>query len=166
MTCFTKCGSGCCPNTPEPIRVIGRCSNTNNVVNPIILSSFGFFENNLGGTVTANAIIPVTLTSSQGDNVSGSTTTAGAITLTTGTYEITYNVDATIPTLGTMSVGLRLNGTNITGSTSAVSGTAGNQGILTKSIIVTVPQTSTLELYNAGSENLTISSANVIVKEI
>ena len=166
MTCFTKCGSGCCPNAPEPIRVIGSCSNTNNIINPIILSPFGFFENNLGGNVSADAIIPVSLTSLQGDNVSGSATTAGAITLTTGTYEITYNVNATIPTLGSMSVGLRLNGTSIAGSTSTVSGTAGNQGILTKSIIVTVPQTSTLELYNSSGENLTTASANVIVKEI
>lgn len=166
MTCFTRCGNFCCPNTPRPIFVFGDCDNNTSVVNPVVLPSFGFFENNLGGTVPVNSIIPVTLTSSQGSNVTASTSTAGAVTLAPGRYEITYFVNGTIPASTTMSVALRANGVQVTGSTATVSGTAGNQAILTKTIVLTVLSSTTLELYNAGSDTLTISNANILVKDI
>lgn len=166
MTCFTRCGNFCCPNTPRPIFVFGDCDNDNSVINPVIPASFGFFENNLGGAVTTGSIIPVTLISSQGNNVSASTTTAGAVTLAPGRYEITYFVNATIPASTTASVALRANGVSVTGSTATVSGTAGNQTTLSKTIVLTVLTTTTLELYNAGSDTLTISNANILVKDI
>lgn len=165
MTCFTRCGNFCCPNTPRPIFVFGDCDNNNSVVNPVVLPSFGFFENNLGGTVPVNTIIPVTLTSSQGNNVSASST-AGAVTLAPGRYEITYFVNGTLPASTTMSVALRANGVQVAGSTSTASGTAGNQTTLTKTIVLTVPVTTTLELYNNGTDALTISNVNILVKEI
>lgn len=166
MTCYTRCGNFCCPNTPRPIFVFGDCDNNNSVINPVVLSSFGFFENNLGGTVPANTIIPVALTSSQGNNVSASSTTAGTITLAPGRYEITYFVNGTLPASTTMSVALRANGVQVAGSTSTASGTAGNQTTLTKTIVLTVLSTTTLELYNNGTDALTISNANILVKEI
>lgn len=166
MTCFTKCGVGCCPNTPNPIWVLGSCSNSNNVVNPVILSSFGFFQNTLGGAVTTGAIIPVTLASSQGSKITQSTTTAGAVNLTPGTYEITYFVNATIPASGNLTVGLRANGIQVEGSTATVTNTASNQIALSKTIVLTVPANTTLELYNAGTDTVTISNANITVKEL
>ena len=166
MNCFTKCGNGCCPNSPRPIWVFGSCDTSNDVINPVIPTSYGFFENNLGGAVTSGNIIPVSLTSSRGSKITASTTTAGAVNLTPGTYEITYFVNGTIPASGTMSVGLRANGVAITGSTSTVSGTVGNQATVSKTIVLTVTSNTTLELYNTGSDSLTISNANIVVKEI
>ena len=166
MTCFTKCGNGCCPNSPRPIWVFGNCSTSNDVVNPIIPTSFCFFENNLGGTVTTGSIIPVGLTSSLGGKITASTTTAGAVNLTPGTYEITYFVNGTIPASTTMSVGLRANGVQVAGSISTVSGTAGNQATVSKTIVLTVASNTMLELYNTGTDSLTISNANIVVKEI
>ncbi len=166
MTCFTKCGNGCCPNSPRPIFVFGNCSTSNDVVNPIIPSSFGFFENTLGGTVAADEIIPVSLSSSRGVNVTASTTTAGAVNLVPGTYEITYFVNGTIPASTVMSVALSANGTEIAGSISTVSGTAGNQVTVSKTIVLTVTANTTLQLTNTGSDSLTISNANIVVKEM
>ena len=65
-----------------------------------------------------------------------------------------------------MSVALRANGVQVTGSTATVSGTAGNQATLNKTIVLTVLSSTTLELYNAGSDALTISNANILVKDI
>ena len=65
-----------------------------------------------------------------------------------------------------MSVALRANGVQVAGSTSTASGTAGNQTTLTKTIVLTVLSTTTLELYNNGTDALTISNANILVKDI
>ena len=166
MTCFTRCGSGCCPNTPNPIWVFGSCSNNNNVINPVILSSFGFFQNTLGGPVVVNGIIPVTLANSQGSKITASTTTAGTVNLTPGTYEITYFVNATIPASTNVTVGLRANGIPVVGSTVTATGTATNQTTISKTIVLTVTANTTLELFNAGVDTLTISNANIVVKEL
>lgn len=166
MSCFTRCGNFCCPNTPNPIWVIGSCSNSNDVINPIIPQSFGFFQNVLGGSVPTGSIIPVTLSSSRGGMVTQSTTTSGAVNLMPGTYEITYFVNGTVPASGTLSVALRANGAQVAGSTASVTQTASNQVAVSKTIVLSVPTNTTLELYNAGTDALTISNANILVKEI
>ena len=166
MSCFTRCGNFCCPNTPNPIWVIGSCSNSNDVINPIIPQSFGFFQNTLGGSVPTGSIIPVTLSSSRGGMVTQSTTTSGAVNLMPGTYEITYFVNGTVPASGTLSVALRANGVQVAGSTTSVTQTASNQVAVSKTIVLSVPTNTTLELYNAGTDALTISNANILVKEI
>lgn len=166
MTCFTRCGIGCCPNSPRPIFVFGDCSTSTDIINPIIPTSYGFFENNLGGAVATGGIIPVTATSLRGSKITASTTTSGAVNLTPGTYEITYFVNGTIPASATMSVGLESNGTQIAGSTATISGTAGNQATVQKTIVLTVTENTTLGLYNLGTDSLTISNANLVVKEL
>lgn len=164
MTCFTRCGGFCYPTTPRPIFIFGDCDEGNSIINPILPTSFGYFVST-GGTATANSIIPLTLASSRGSKITQSTT-LGAITLTPGEYEITYSVNSTIPAGGTASVALYDNGALLPNSTTTVSGTAGNNVALTKTVVLTVLSTSTLSLQNTTASNFTYLNANVLVKEI
>ena len=108
MTCYTRCGNGCCPNTPNPIWVFGQCNQgSNNVVNPITALSYGYFQAPTTGEVTTNTAIPLTLTTSRGTLITSGG--ADSVSLDAGTYLITYSVNALVPASGTLSTSLQLN---------------------------------------------------------
>lgn len=165
MTCYTRCGNLCCPNSPRPIFVFGDCSMSNDVVNPIIPTSVGFFENILGSTVTSGGIIPLTLTSSRGSKIY-SGTQIGTIVLTPGVYEINYSINAQIPTSGNASIILSENGAQSASSIVTASGTVGSEVSMSKTIIVDIENQTTMQILNNGTGNLQILNGNMIIKEI
>lgn len=159
----------CIFNHPCPILCPSNlaCIGGNNIINPILpTNQYGFFNNTAPGGIATNAIIPVTLSVGIGTAITASTTTSGAVTLLAGTYEISYFVEGTIPSGGTISAKLSLNGTDVPGSTLTNTATAGNVVNLGKTIIITVNQTSTLQLVNTTSETTTYSNASMSIKRL
>lgn len=163
MTCYTRCGNGCCPNTPNPIWVFGQCNQgSNNVVNPITALSYGYFQAPTTGEVTTNTAIPLTLTTSRGTLITSGG--ADSVSLDAGTYLITYSVNALVPASGTLSTSLQLNGATIDGSTATT--TATGTFTNTKTIVLVVPQTSTLTLVNSSTDTITVNNANLTVQQL
>ncbi len=158
----------CIFNHPCPILCPSNlgCIGGNNIINPILpTNQYGFFNNTAPGSIATNAIIPVTLSVGAGSDITTSPTT-GAVRLLAGTYEISYFAEGTIPSGGTISAKLSLNGTDVPGSTLTNTATAGNVVNLGKTIIITVNQTSTLQLVNATSETTTYSNASMSIKRL
>lgn len=159
----------CIFNHPCPILCPSNlaCRGGNNIVNPVLpTNQYGFFNNTAPGSIATETIIPVTLNVGTGTAITASTTTSGAVTLLAGTYEISYFAEGTIPSGGTISIKLSLNGTDVAGSTLTDTATAGNVINLTQTIIITVTQTSTLQLVNATSETTTYSNASMSIKRL
>ena len=154
----------CIFNHPCPIFCpFLSCVCENEIVNPIIGSTFGYFSNTALGAIVSNAIIPLNFVQGDGDNITASTTLPGAINLLAGTYQITYLASGTVPASGTMSIKLRLNGVDVAGSVLTATQPAGQVTNLTQTIVLTVPQTSTLELVSNSSDATTYSYANMFV---
>ena len=156
----------CLFNHPCPIFCpINLSCQGNEVINPVLTQSFGFFSNNDVGTIAANAIIPISLQEVSGDGISANTTTAGAINLLGGTYEISYFVQGIVPAGGTISTALRLNGDVISGSEIEQTQTPGDVVNMSKTIVFTTLLSGTLELFNS-SEATTFDSASVFVRRL
>lgn len=158
----------CISNHPCPILCPTNlaCRGGNNIINPILpTNQYGFFNNTSPGSIATNAIIPLTLNVGSGTAITASTTT-GAVTLLAGTYEVSYFAEGTIPSDGTILTKLTLNGTDVAGSTLTDTATAGNVVNLAQTMIITVPQTSTLQLVNATSETTTYSNASMSIKRL
>lgn len=160
----------CCVfNHPCPIFcpfVNLACNGGNDIINPIITSDFGFFNNTVGGAIASQAIIPVGFVQGSGTGVLPSTTTAGAVTLSAGTYEISYSAAGTVPASGTISIKLQINGVDVAGSIISGTQTVGNAVNLARMIVITVPQTSTLQLVNNSSGTTTYTNASMFVRSI
>lgn len=148
----------CCPSLNV------RCENQ--VVNPVLLSDYGFFYNTVVGEIADDAIIPLTFVLGRGTSITSSSTTAGAITLLPGTYEVSYFASGTIPEGGTLGIGLELNGTDVVGSTISETGTAGDTRTLTQTMLINVPSVSTLELVNKSGAEATFSYASVAITRL
>lgn len=158
----------CCVfNHPCPIWCpFVNLSCTNDVINPILQNDFGFFNNLAVGAISTQSIIPVGLVVNRGPSITQSNTTAGAVNLLAGTYEISYLANGTVPAGGSMSIKLRLNGFDVSGSTLTTTQTAGNVASLTQTMILTVPQTSTLALVNNSANTTTYSYASMSIKRL
>ena len=157
----------CCVfNHPCPIfcPLLTRC-NGNTIVNPTITEAFGFFNNTDVGTIGSQFRIPLNLVQGNSDRITASTTN-GAVQLTPGTYEVTYLAGGSVPANGTLSIKLRLNGFDVTGSTLNGTQTAGNVVNLTQSIVLTVTQTSVLELVNNSAQTANFAYASMVVKSL
>lgn len=157
----------CFFNHPRPIfcpRLNVQCENQ--IVNPVILSDFGYFYNTAPGEIATEAIIPLTLVLSRGTSITASTTTPGAITLLPGTYEITYTVAGEITEGGTLSVELELNGVDVVGSVLTETGTAGNEVNLSNTLLLNVTSVSTLELVNNTAETADFTFASVAITRL
>lgn len=162
-------GFNCCIcNHPCPLFCPGfteSCSE-NIVVNPIITENFGFFNNTAVGAVEPQAIIPVAFVQGRGTSITGSTTTVGAVNLLPGTYEVTYFAEGTVPESGTISIQLELNGIDVVGSTISATLPADTVTTLTQTIVITVAQTSTLELVNNSTDSTTFTNASIFIRRL
>lgn len=159
--------NNCFCNHPCPIFCsINLTCQGNEVVNPVLTQSYAFFSNNDVGTVETNAIIPLSLSQVSGDSISASTTTDGAINLLSGTYEISYFAQGTVPSSGTISVSLGLDGTEIPGSEISQTLDLGSEVTMSKTILVSVTQESTLELVNNSSQTTNFDSASIFVRRL
>lgn len=159
----------CIFNHPIPIFcpwINLSCQDGNQIINPIITNSYGYFTNTAGGEIASQGIIPVGFVQGRGSMILPSITTSGAITLSAGTYAITYSANGTIPASGTVSLELELNGVAVSDSIVSATQTASNVASLSKTVVITVPQTSTLELVNASSDAATFSNVSVFVRQI
>lgn len=158
--------NNCRCNHPCPIfcgRV--RCC-TNDIVNPILTNNFGFFNNTATQTVGAFGTIAVNFVLGEGSSISQSNLVSGVISLAPGTYEVSYFANATLQANGTAGIALELNGVAISGSQVNATGTAGEVLPLSQTIMISVPQTSTLELTNNTANSQTISLASVSIKRL
>ena len=144
--------------------IVQNCRNE--VTNPVIVNGYGYFNNLNVGQIATGEILPVTPIVTRGTNILNSTTTSGAITLQPGTYEISYTATGEIPTGGTISVGLELNNTGVSGSDITESGTAGNVVSLSRTIILSVINESTLNLVNSGTEDTTYNFAGITINRL
>ncbi len=153
----------CCVfNHPCPIwcpQVNLACRNE--VVNPQFGNDFGFFNNLAVGAIAPQAIIPVSLVTSEGISILSNG--VGGVSLLAGSYEISYLANGVIPASGTKSIKLQLNGADVSGSAISITQTVGDVVTLTQSMIVSFLEPSTLHLVNnsADTVNLTLASNSV-----
>ena len=154
------------PNQPRPIfcRLITPSANV--VVNPLLPSDFGFFNNVAPGTIENQTLIPLTLVEGQGTNISESSTTTGAIALLPGTYQISYMANGVTPTGENVMIELQLNGTEVSGSGVTASGTTGTSVVLGQTIALDVASAGTLELVNMSGEATEFSSASITISRL
>ncbi len=158
--------SHCCRvNHPRPICCpCARRVCRNEVVNPVLTENFGFFNNTAVGTIASNAIIPLTTVQTSGSGVVSNN--AGGIILAAGTYQVSYFANGTVPVGENISIALRVNGAELSGSKVTVTGTAGNVASLTQTIVIPLAQSGTLELVNSSLENVTYSLASMLIRRI
>lgn len=155
---ITNC---CICNHPCPIQCSSLSSCQNNVLNPVLTVPFAFFSNTSTQTVVQNGTIALNLIESRGSEITPSTEVTGAITLSAGTYQLSYLAGGIVPSGGTLSIKLRLDGVDVEDSILTVTQTADTFANLTQSIIITVLQSTTLELVNNSAQDTTYSIASI-----
>ena len=134
-------------------------------MNPVISTSFGFFNNTIAGAIASDAIIPLNLVQSGGSGITSNG--VGAVVLAAGVYQVTYFANGTIPASESMSINLRLNGVDVAGSVLSETGTSGDVSMLTQTIVVTVPQTGgTLQLINNSTDDVNFILVSLFVQRI
>lgn len=157
----------CCCNHPRPILCpFSLDCDSNQVVNPILDTQFGFFNNTTTNTVLAQDTIPVFLVQSSGTSITPSLTTNGAVNLLAGTYEVSYFANGTVPANGNFSIKLEIDGVEVSGSVLNATQTAGEVASLTQTMIITVNQTSTLELVNNSADTTVFTNASMAIRRL
>lgn len=156
--------SGCCRfNHPSPIWCpCARRVCRNEVVNPVLTESFGFFNNTAVGTIVANATLPLNIVEISGSGISSNG--AGAINLASGTYQVSYFASGEIPASGTLSLRLQINGSTVNGSAISSSEDVGDVESLTQTIVLRTAG-GVLEIVNNSSAT-NFSLASVLVRRI
>ena len=141
----------CCFNHPVSIWCpCAQKSCSNEVVNPVLTESFGFFNNVSSTTIAQQDRIPLNLVQIGGGGIS--LNGSGSIVLSAGTYQISYFASGTVPTTGTVSIKLRLNSTDVSGSIITQAQAQNETATLTQTIVINVPQDGAiLEIVNNGS---------------
>lgn len=137
----------------------------NEVVNPVVSSAFGFFNNLSVGAIASGAQIPVSLVILGGDG-GGIVPNAGGVTVTPGTYEINYFAGGTVPAGGTLSIGLTLDGVSVAGSQVSSTQSAGSTVNLTRTIVVSAIDGGTISLVNTSGEAATFSFASMFLRRL
>lgn len=159
----------CCRrNFPAPINCCCFSNSLNVVTTPTIAnetSQFGFFAS-AGDVVATGDEITLALVRSSGTAVAPSTTTPGAVNLLAGRYLVNYVAGAQAPTGGTVSTALTLNDIQVANSTATETQTAGDVANLGQTVILDIPQTSTLALVNTSAEEVTFTSANLTITRL
>ncbi|MBP3431892.1 MAG: hypothetical protein J6K39_03465 [Clostridia bacterium] len=153
----------CIYNHPCPIFCPIKLSCSNDVVNPIVSSAYGFFNNSAGGTFAFESQVPLGLVIFGGEGVASS---SGSVFVTPGVYEVNYFAGGTVPAGGTLSVKLRLNGVDVDGSVITSVQTVGENVNLTRTIVVSADQGGILELANNSGESATFSFASMFVRRL
>ncbi len=156
----------CICNHPCPIFcpfINFQCQNE--VVNPVAGNAFGFFNNLAVGEIVSGGQIPVALVTLGGEG-GGISPNMGAVTLTPGTYEVNYFAGGTMPVGGTLSIGLTLNGTAVSGSQVSSTQNSGTTVNLTRTIVVSAIDGGTLSLVNTSGEAATFSFASMFIRRL
>jgi len=153
----------CIFNHPCPICCPINLACTNQVVNPIVGTAFGFFNNPFGGTIASQDVIPVGLVTYGGEGIASS---GNGVFLTAGSYEVNYFAGGTVPASGTLSIKLRINGVDVSGSIISSLQAVGTSVNLTRTIVITVPTNSELQLINNSSDTAVFSFASVFVRRL
>ena len=155
----------CCLNHPFPIWCpCARRSCTNEVVNPVLSESFGFFNNTLTGTIVQEDNLPLNPIQIGGGGINSNG--AGSIILSAGTYQISYFASGTVPVSETLSIKLRLNAVDVPGSIISETQTAGDFATVTQTIVINAPQDGAiLEVVN-NSTSTNFGLASVFIRRI
>ena len=165
MACFSNCRYT--RNGPYyPCQVTTSFCNCtgNSVINPVSTESFAFLSLVSPATVDCEEIVPVALSSSGGSGITS--TESGVVNLTPGTYQATFNVTSEIGASGENNFALSVNDEVLSSSISQVQGTIGNVESVSNSVVITISESSTLNLINNGTDEVTISNANLFVRRI
>jgi len=161
---FNACYCG--PYYPRPINTcscLNRCS-VGTVINPTIPREWAVFVLTGSSNVSSNATVPVALSTSSGTSITDAG--SGFITLTPGTYEISYSLDAVIPSGGNVSFALEEGSDVITGTTTTSSGEENEVANLALRTILNLTSTTTIGLVNTTSEAVTVNNANVTILKL
>ena len=119
------------------------------------------YANNVGSTVTAGDLIPLTLSTSTADTTMS--VSSDAVNLPAqGTYLVSYSVNGSNLT-DPISISLQLNGTPITGETLTENSGATGVSSLSKTILVTTTGAGTLSIVNSSTDTLTVLNAGLTV---
>lgn len=153
----------CISNHPCPILCSSLSSCTNTILNPVIAIPFAFFDNRQTQTVATDGTIAVNLVESRGSEITTSTAVSGAVDLAAGSYQVTYLAGGTVPSGGNLSIKLRLDGIDVQSSLLTTTQPAGQFANLTQTIIITVLQTTTLEIVNNSGQDTIYSYASISV---
>ena len=138
----------------------------NNVVNPVVSTNYGFFNNTLPGQIESEAVIPLTFVLGSGNAITQNTSTTGTISLMPGVYEISYTAGAVVPTGNAVSVELQLNGVAVDGTELEVVVVAGQTENLTQTIMLNVPAESVLALVNTTTETVDFTNASIAIRRL
>lgn len=154
----------CCVfNHPCPIFCPLNLPCSNNVLNPTLSAEFAFLNNTAPGSVAANATIPLGLTNFLGNFV---TPSDGGVVLSAGAYEVNYFASGTIPSNGTLQIGLYLNDVLAFGSSITSTASVDSEVNLTRTIVVNVPIGGTLLLRNSTSQAVDFSFASMFIRQL
>lgn len=155
----------CCFNHPCPILCsCARRRCTNEVVNPVLSESFGFFNNTAVGTIAQEDNLPLNLVQLGGGGIN--TNGAGAITLAAGTYQISYFASGIVPASGTVSIKLRSNAVDVPGSVISETQTVGETATVTQTMVINAPQDGAIVEVVNNSAATTFSLASVFIRRI
>ena len=166
---MSNCNFNCCRTGPYYPREIFTCSCLNRcsigtIVNPQVPREWAVFGLDTTTTVLADGVIPVTLLRSSGTAITDGG--AGNVNLTAGVYQISYNVTATVPEGGLVSIVLELGGTEIATTNSLMSGTEGDAVSLSNQIIINLTDSQVLNLINKTDSNVSFESANISITKL
>ena len=166
---FNQCNLG--PSYPRPVNTCNLIlrnllsSSTNNVVNPVVIPSWSFFNFVTTQTVGAGENVVFNLISGSGTNIIPGAD--GEISLSSGTYQLSFSVNGVIASNNVLSVGLFQNGTFIPASESIITGVAGTNVTLANNAIITVPSGgATITLKNINSVSESFSSGNLTIVKL
>jgi hypothetical protein len=126
--------------------------------------SWAFFSLNTLTEVASDAVIPVSLVSSSGTEITSSA--EGTINLTAGTYRVTYSINSILGENGTNVFGLNLNSSTLSQSVETVSGTAGDRVSASNNFVFSVTGNTTLNLVNLGAEAVDVELVNLTIYKL
>ncbi len=155
----------CCRNHPRPVFCCANLSCTQNeVVNPVLQGSFGFFNNTATGLIENGKMLPLSFVQGQGFGISS--TNGGAILLSAGSYEISYFAQGAVPSNGRLAVELQLNGVAVVGSQIFVEQTAGEVVTVSQTITMALTDNTILQLVNISGQAANFLLTSVFVRRL
>ena len=132
--------------------------------------NIGYFTNPSAAAIAADAVIPLTLTRQIGSQITSSGT--GAL-LPTGLYDVSYSLSGTPattpdPTLGTATVGIKLNGNTVPIFTqsASTSATTTPYNISSHGLLEVTSPNSIVTLNNLGADTQNFTDANLVIRKL
>ena len=161
---FNGCYGG--PYYPRRINT-SSCLNTcsvGRIVNPSVQVEWGVFLLDGDTTVGAGNDIPVQISNSSGTAITD--LGGGVIRLSAGLYEISYSLNALIPSSGEVRVSLGQNSVIIPGTESVATGDEGETVNLSNKIIVNLESSSNLSAVNLSSDAVNFQGVNLTILKL